>query len=372
GVVSVAAAANVTLNDVNSITLGNVNASANLVVVAGGGITGNGALIIGGSTSLSAGASSDVALTGANDFSGAASTVRARHVTPNDVNGLNLGASSIGGSLSVTAGGNLVDSGVLLVAGSTSLTVGSNDITLDNANDFGGALSVASARDLRINDINALDLGAVTLSRNLNVSTQGALTDSGALRITGTSSLTVGAGNDITLDNANDFVGAVGIVSGRNVRLNDINALDLGAGVISGALTVTTQGALTDSGALRISGGTSLSVGAGNDITLDLANDFGGSLSIASVRHAVLNDINGIDFGATTVSGNLGVNAAGALTDSGSITVAGATSLLAGTTNDITLDSANDFAGALGVVSARDVRINDINALGFGNVTASG
>ncbi len=60
------------------------------------------------------------------------------------------------------------------------------------------------------------------------------ITDSGSLTVAGTTTLAAGAGNDITLDNADDFVGAVSIVSGRNVRLNEVNAIDLGASTVAG------------------------------------------------------------------------------------------------------------------------------------------
>jgi hypothetical protein len=60
----------------------------------------------------------------------------------------------------------------------------------------------------------------------------GAITDAGNLTITGTTTLTAGAANDITLDNANNFGGQVRIVSGRDVTLND-GAFGFGAGDIS-------------------------------------------------------------------------------------------------------------------------------------------
>ena len=109
--------------------------------------------------------------------------------------------------------------------------------------------------------------GASTISGGLTVTTNGALTDSGPLTVAGTTTLTAGAANNITLDNANDF-NTVSVVSGNTVVLNDINALDLGASTISGGLTVTTNGALTDSGPLTVACPTTLTAGAANNITL--------------------------------------------------------------------------------------------------------
>ena len=63
-------------------------------------------------------------------------------------------------------------------------------------------------------------LGAVNITGALSVTTGGALTQSGALSVGTTTSLTAGAANNITLDNAaNNFTGAVTVVSGNNVSL---------------------------------------------------------------------------------------------------------------------------------------------------------
>ena len=80
-----------------------------------------------------------------------------------------------------------------------------------------------------LTDANALDLGASTISGTLNVTTAGAITDSGNLAVTGTTTLAAGAGNDITLDSAGNNFSTVAITSGRNVTLVDSNALNLGA-----------------------------------------------------------------------------------------------------------------------------------------------
>ncbi len=55
-------------------------------------------------------------------------------------------------------------------------------------------------------------------------------------KVTGATSLAAGAGNNITLSQADDFIGPVSIVSGKDVTLNDINALTVGASTVSGNL----------------------------------------------------------------------------------------------------------------------------------------
>ena len=190
-----------------------------------------------------------------------------------DSDGVDVAGVRTTSTFDLTTAGPITSSGPLVVGGTTTLAAGAaNNITLNTANDF-NTVSVVSGNTVVLNDVNALDLGASTISGGLTVTTNGAITDSGALTVAGTTTLAAGAANNITLDNANDF-STVSIVSGNTVVLNDVNALDLGASTISGGLTVTTNGALTDSGPLTVAGTTTLAAGAANNITLDNANDF--------------------------------------------------------------------------------------------------
>ena len=198
-----------------------------------------------------------------------------------------------GGNLNVTAGGSITETGAITVPGTTTLatTVAGADILLHTqANNFGGPVSFggtqSNIRDVGLRNLNAgaivpalagltnlrnltlqFDNAPVTLPTltltaggSLNVTAGGAITDSGNLIVTGTTTLAAGV-NDIGLNNANDFIGAVSIVNGNNVTLNDINALVLGASTVSGALNVTTGGALTQSGAVTVTGTTTLAAG---------------------------------------------------------------------------------------------------------------
>ena len=157
-----------------------------------------------GTTTLAAGAANNITLDNANDFS-TVSIVSGNTVVFNDVNALDLGASTISGGLTVTTNGAITDSGNLTVAGTTTLAAGAaNNITLDNANDF-STVSIVSGNTVTLNDVNALDLGASTVSGRLSVTTNGAITDSGTLTVAGPTTLAAGAANNITLNNANDF-----------------------------------------------------------------------------------------------------------------------------------------------------------------------
>ncbi len=366
-------ARNVTLTDVNAIDLGASTVAGVLSVTANGTITDSGALVISGTTTLDAGAvTNDITLDEANDFATVAVT-QARNVTLVDSDAIDFDTSTISGALNVTANGTITDSGALAVAGTATLDAGAatNDVTLDNAaNDF-ATLAVTQARNVILTDVNAIDLGASTISGTLDVTANGTITDSAALAVTGTATLDAGAAtNDIALDSANDFATVV-ITQGRNVSLTDVNAIDLGASTVSGTLDITANGAITDSGALAITGLATLAAGAANNITLDEANDFA-TVAVTSGNNVALVDSNAIDLGASAVAGTLNVTANGTITDSAALAVTGTATLDAGAaTNDVTLDEANDFA-TVAVTQARNVTLVDSDAIDLGASVVSG
>src|SRR5207237_75739 len=305
GPVSIVNGNNVTLNDVNALTLGASTISGNLSVTASGLISDSGNVTVAGTTTLAAGAANNIVLDNADDFGGAVCIVSGNNVTLNDVNALTLGASTISGNLNATANGLISDSGNVTVAGATTLAAGAaNNIVLDNADDFGGPVTTGSGNNVTLNEVKALTLGASTISGNLNATANGFISDSGNVTVAGATTLAAGAANNITLDNADDFVGPVSVVSGNNVTLNDVNALTLGASTISGNLNVTANGLISDSGNVTVAGATTLAAGAATTIVLDNADDFGGAVSIVSANNVSLNDINGLTVGGT-VSGNL-------------------------------------------------------------------
>ncbi|HEY0198066.1 MAG TPA: filamentous hemagglutinin N-terminal domain-containing protein [Rhodanobacter sp.] len=282
-------------------------------------------------------------------------------------NALNIGA---GGLDVTTSGGAISQSGAFSVTGASSLDAGAGDIKLSNVgNDFGGTVT-ATGGNVTLRDINALtailaaggsgdltaggtltvsgstggnltthagttSFGALTVGGNLSATAGGAITQVGALGITGNSLLDAGT-NAITLSNmGNDFTGTV-TATGGNVTLRDVNALNA-------ILAAGGSGNLTAGGTLTVSGST------------------GGNLAI---------DAGATSFGATTVGGNLSATAGGAITQTGALGITG-TSLLDAGTNAITLsDGGNSFGGAVSLSNsgANNVSVSDSSALTLGNV----
>jgi trimeric autotransporter adhesin len=400
--VAITSGRNVTLVDSNALDLGASNVSGALNLTAGGAVTESGALNITGSTSLTAtAANTDILLNtqpnnfgGGVTFAGTQSNFRdiglrntnAGAVVPvlsgltnlrnldliHDNAGVTLPTLNAAGAMNVIAGGTITQSGNVNVTGITTLNSGASDITLGNAGNNFSTVVVSSGNNVVLRDINALDLGASTISGTLSVTTAGALTDSGNLSVTGTTTLAAGAGNDVILDSAGNNFSTVAITSGRNVTLVDSNALDLGTSTVAGTLNVTTGGALTQSGAVTVPGTTTVAAGAANNITLNNgANDFS-TVGITSGNNISLADANALDLGTSTISGNLNVATAGVITDSGNLNVTGTTTLAAGAGNDITLDSAANNFSTVAITSGRNVTLVDSNALDLGASTVSG
>ena len=99
-----------------------------------GALTHSGALTVAGTTTLAAGAANNITLNNAaNNFSTVGIT-SGNNVSLRDANALDLGASTVSGTLGVTTAGALTQSGALTVTGTTTLAAGAaNNITLNNA-----------------------------------------------------------------------------------------------------------------------------------------------------------------------------------------------------------------------------------------------
>lgn len=275
---------------------------------------------------------------------------------------LNLGANN----LTVQTGAGIAQSaGSITVGGLTSLAAGAAaDISLGQAaNDFGGAVS-ATSRDLTLADANALVLGATAAGRDVSITTAGNISQTGALAVTGNTTLAAGASGDITLANAsNNFTGAVGITSARHVQLTDANALALAASTVSGNFAVTTNGQLTQTGVLNIAGGLTVT-------TQQVAGD------------VIMNNSGA----ASTVLGDTRIGNNYDLTTGGAISQAGGTTLVVG--NNFTVAGGNlaapaagnvigglDNSGGTGSVIRQvgkiDLSQQDIGS-GLGNITTGG
>ncbi|MCC7375138.1 MAG: filamentous hemagglutinin N-terminal domain-containing protein, partial [Verrucomicrobiales bacterium] len=495
GAVSVPSAGRVNLADANALRLGAVHtqkdpatadpSNGELKVFATGDLDQKAGTIlkIDGTTSIEAGGAVDLA--NANEFQGSVTVLKGKSANLASAGGLELGnvdllddPTTVGvveGNLSVASGGPLSQSGGtrLKVDGTTTLKAASaagaaQTITLDNENEFGGAVSITDAGATSLRAKAGLELGSVsvrdadlTLKAGGNVS-QGAgstisvsngklIADVGDHDVSLLGGGSVGVENvPLTLDRQpNGFrvswdtaqgsyllqrrslgdgsdwvsvpvssspdglkyvadlagaaegelfrlvsvgknnVGALEVRSAANFRIATGGPLRLEAVTVSKDFVVDADGDVTQKQgtALIIDG--NASVGSGGSVHLANANDFKGSISVPRGRNADLSDVNELSLGTIKLQddpatladreGNLTVGASGNISQAPDsiLNIGSATSFSAGTEaakTDIKLGEANDnqFAGAVSVPRARDIRLTSSGPLELGAVVADG
>ncbi|WEN14473.1 filamentous hemagglutinin N-terminal domain-containing protein [Rhodanobacter sp. AS-Z3] len=286
-------------------------------------------------------------------------------------NALTVGA---GGLTVTTSGGDIAQGGAFIVAGASSFNAGANAITLTSSgNMFTGVVNLTGGVT-QITDQNALTLGALatdaltaTSTGALNLgqgnvagtlaatSNGGAITQTGALTVAGSSNLQAGSGG-ITLTSAgNHFAGAV-TAAGHGVTLVDAGNLTIAAlsGGLDGTVNLTAGGALM----LPLSGidtGTAdltLVANGGSIVTPGVLS--GGNITLAGRDGLTLNsNLNTIGIASLT-SSNGAINQTGGILD-----VATLTGSSSGST---TLNGANQI-GTLGSFTAYGFALTNAQSL---------
>jgi len=250
--------------------------------------------------------------------------------------GTSIGIAGGAGTLAVSA----ANFSTQFADGFSGITIGKSDA---GAITVGGAVTFRDSTTLQNNSTIAVN-GAITANENLALVSAGAITQSAAIGVTGTTDITAGATNNITLTNSsNNFTGGVRVVSGNDVSLRDTNALVMGnangASTVSGNLTVQSGGAITQGGAYSVTGTTGITAGA-NDVTLtNTSNDFGGAVTVVSAKNLSLIDSNAMSLGAITSTGTVDI-----ATLANDLTLTGAINTTDATANAVKLNAGKNTA----------------------------
>ena len=440
GAVSLAGAAT-QLKSLGAVTLGSVDVGS-LTLAAGGAVAqGASGITVNGGLSVDAGPAAITLnnagnqLNGNVTLSGGTTQVRTQgaltlatldtgDLTVQSAGALNLGQGSIAGGLTAASGnGAVTQAGVLNVTGNASIQSGSGNITLTQGNNqWGGVLSLGggvaqvnsnagltlgtlAVNSLAVDVTGALNLGQGTIgSGGLTASSHGgAITQAGALDVTGASNLQAGAG-DITLASSGNQWrntvrlggGVTRLISSGALTLGQLatgslivassGALNLGQGSIAGDLTANSGGgAITQAGALHVTGGATFTATGANITLTNSGNQFLGALSLTGNAVAVFNDLslnfgtlsfNSLDatsnhsivLGQGALSGALTARAlGGTITQiAGGLSVGGTATLQA--SSGITLaDAANQFGGVVNM-SGGDSALTNAGALRMGTL----
>ncbi|MCA9113943.1 MAG: hypothetical protein KDA79_02575 [Planctomycetaceae bacterium] len=312
-----------TLTHTGTVTLGSMTVGDTLTVTAGGAISQTARLAVTGNASFAAGANALTLDHADNAFTGSVALANsgANNVILVNSTALDLAASSVGsGTLTITGAG-ITQSGAITQAadaGTATFTVTAADadvLLADAANVLTGDIAIVGdglVRDVELRnaaadaafpllpagirnlvlilDNDGISLPAVALSGNLTIQAAGDITQSAAVDLPGTTSLT-STGGDILLTTAeNDFAGAVTVqVSGaKNAQLTDENAIELGASSLgTGTLTVEAVD-VTVSGTLDLAGGNvALSATSQINVNAEVGTD-GGSIEMSAGRDLLL------------------------------------------------------------------------------------
>ncbi len=406
----------ISYQDANGFDAAGAQTTSTLNLTAGGTMTGSGALIVGGTTTVAAGASNDISLNnGGNNFSTVAVT-SGNNVTLRDTDALNLGASTVSGSLTVTAGGLISQSGAVAVAGPASFdttaaaTLGS--VSLTN----GGALTLATstvggnlALTTTAGDITLPGGQTLTVVGDATLTPAGTVNLLGTTRIGGAQTFIGGTGSTFVLA-ADTNLNALALpAAGKiTVQLTGTTATFAGPPLLPAAVTLPNAGNslggtvsvttvapaftgtvtntynLTQSAAVGLNPGQGLTVtdlggtaGTRGNITLPTAgNSFntvtftGGDIAWQEANAVTIGSVSA-NAGATS-SGALTITAAGLITQTGAIAAAGTTTLAAGAGNDITLATATNNFSTVAITSGNNVTLVDTDALILGASTVSG
>jgi hypothetical protein len=390
----------VSLVDVNDLQVAALtdNANGNVSLIAGGVLSVPTAGIAAGNGDLTLESNG-----GALSTSGALSGT---NVSLTGRDGVTLGGDlSALGTLKLTStnAGIAQTGGSITTGGASTVNAGTGAITLTQANDFTGAVTLTGGTT-QITDANALTLGALgtgaltaistgtlnlgsgTVAGHLDATSNGgAIIQSGALNVTGgnTSAIDAGSGT-ITLTQANDFTGAV-TLTGGTTQITDANALTLGAlgtgaltaistgtlnlgsGTVDGALIASSNGgAIGQTSAMTVTGSSAINAGNAALALTQANNDFQGAVSVTGAGVSLV-DVNDLSVTALTDNANGNVS----LVSGGTLTLP--TSAVAAGTGNLTLASNGGALSTSNALSGTNVSLTgrDGVALG-GNVSALG
>ena len=270
---------------------------ANLTLSAGGDITQSAALSVAGTSDFTVTGTNAMTLTQANTFTGAitlASGTGAVQLT--DSSATILAASTLGGDLTFTSGGNITQTGIISVTGSASFTSSAGSITLSNAsNDLGANLTLDANNSFNIVTTSTLTDLTVTVDPGSGANTY-SLTDSGSqtfsmttdgtdLTITDVSNtgavnqtITATTGN-VTVTNFDSTSGNVTLTASTGNIVLGNDAINAGTGKVAltstlGSITESasnTTANITNTGTLNLTAGTSIGT-TGTNNELDVAS----------------------------------------------------------------------------------------------------
>ena len=382
----------------DQLALNNFTTAGNLTL-NGGNVIQQGALSVGGTTTL--GASTVTLQDASNNFVGNVVLDSAGSVNLRDQNAVTLEGSA--SSLNIQAGTEISQSAALNISGTSKLIAPNIDLN-DSSNGFGGAVTVNAIEQATVRASGNLSVGGIAASMNVTAqnelrlanSTVGALnaaaqqiTQSDSVTVTGATTLT--AQGAILLNTSNDFGGVVTLNVAEQASIADRNDLLIQGNAetlhteVAGTLTAgeldIVSGTLSANeirmNQLRVSGSAELraakvtqteaSRSAGtlniraNEVDLaQVGNDFSGHIVLQNVGTATIHDANDLVLSGRVNSLTVSAQRITQQQDqSGALNVQGKADLNA--ENVDLQNAANNFSGVVNLRVSDAAQLRDAN-----------
>ncbi len=290
-----------------------------------------------------------------------------------------LTADASAGTISDVGGSN----NTISVGGLADLTAsGGIDLFTDDAGDVTnfGSLTFNSGGTVSITENSATILAGTSTANVLDLNSGGSITDDGAvdLTVTGNADFADTGGAGITLDDDYSF-GTLTFNSTGSVIIAESDATVLSGTSTAGTLELDSDASISDDGTanVTVTGLADFDANSGtNDITLNDTYNFGSLTFDGAVVD--ITEASAMVLADNSTATTLTLTSNGAMTDTGTVTVTGVTTLDAGAANDIILDSvdsnfdSDDTGDAINVTNGNDVTITDADGLTVGAITATG
>ncbi|MBS0469836.1 MAG: filamentous hemagglutinin N-terminal domain-containing protein [Proteobacteria bacterium] len=358
GAIDVTTTGSATFVSAGSITIASADVDDTLTLQATTSVSQTGAISAGGLVA-SAGDGTIVLTDSGNAFAALTLTTSGSNdATIVDSTGVAFGASDVGGTLTLTAGGAVTQTGAVSAA-TLDVTANGGGIELSNAaNSFASlTLHTGEGYGASVTDAAGVDLGASAVGGLFVLDAGGAITQSGALTSNGLAVSTTSG--DITLTNSGNSLGIITVSTPGNAALTDAGAMTVAYADVGQTLTLHAGSSISDvqpAGALAETGpetgihaATLNATADGGTISLlSEANEIG-TLSVHTTGSydASVVDSTAVTVAASSVGGQFTLSAGGAIGQSGAIASNGLD--ISTTAGDITLTNA---ANSLGPIQA--------------------
>ncbi|MEI9991929.1 MAG: filamentous hemagglutinin N-terminal domain-containing protein [Rhizomicrobium sp.] len=301
------------------------------------------------------------------------STTGANDASVTDGSAVALGASVVGGTLTLSSAGAITQSAAI-TAGTLNASTSGADITLGNdANQIGVATVTTGGGDARVNSDGSMVLAGVDVGAGSAGfgSSHGSLSQTGAI-VAG--DLEATAYDNVTLTNGQNVFSALntGSLAGA-IAVTDSTGFTL-QGASTGtdlSITLSAGGDIREngSGVIESAGPLTLTTSAGS-IDLDGINDIYGQISLNATGDATLLSQTSSIIAASSVGGALTLVSAGGITQTGAIQAGGVSATANG--GDVVLaDSGNAFS-SLTLSTAGAARVADSTAVTVAGANVGG